>query len=217
VPSTRSTQVRSIRTRKALAAAGIVLAGLSLGSGVAGAFPNGPGIIQNDPQPPPPPPQNPDDKAPPPQQPQPPQGPQEWAAPEPGPVQPIPGPGPQQGGGNGGGQQGGGATDAAPAPNGGPTAEELATIAGLVDAPQADTDADAEDLTVDGVVGKESDRPSNDTTAELAAGELTAESSQSGVAAVLTALAASVVAGLLGLWFFLARRRNPHEETTTTA
>jgi hypothetical protein len=215
VQSTRSTQVRSIRTRKALVAAGIVLAGLSVGSGVAGAFPNGPGIIQNDPQPPPPPPQNPDDKAPPPPQPQPPQGPQEWAAPEPGPVQPIPGPGPQQGGG---GSQGGGATDASAAPSD-PTAEELATIAGLVEAHQADTDAeaDAEDFTVDGVVGKESDRPSNDTPTELAAGELAAESSQSGVAALLIALAASLVAGLLGLWFFLARRRNHHEETTTTA
>jgi hypothetical protein len=141
-------------------------------------------------------------------------------------VQPIPGPGPQDdGNGNGGGgSQGGGATDAAPAPNGDPTAEELATIAGLAQAQQADAadteaEAEAEDLTVDGVVGKESDRPdpSGSDSTELAAGELTAETSRSGVPALLTAFAASLLAGLAALWFVIARRRTDDDEATTTA
>jgi hypothetical protein len=208
---------RSPRARQILAAAGIVLAGLSLGTGAAGAFPNGPIVISDDPIPPLPP-QAPDDfaDAPDPQPPAP--GPQDWANPAPDPViDPIPGPGPQQGGGSQGGDQD---QDASEQPDGpaGPTAEDFAAIAAQLDAAADDAAVDA-DGQADGTVGKESDRPDTtdvDDTDELAAGELTTEQGQSGPWALFAALGAMALAAISGLILFLARRRHDEDEAVAS-
>lgn len=213
MPTHRSTQprsTRSLRTRKALAAAGIVIAGLSVGTGAAGAFPNGPGVIQNDPQPPPPP-QPPLDKAPPPQPPKPPvPGPDQLAQPDPG-VNPAPGPNGNNGGDGGGGSSNGGTSNGTvgAAAAGGTEIDATATE-GLE---QLDG-AEASRFAVDGTPGKESDRPSDDDTAgtELAAGELTADTAPQGIAGFLTAVAAAVLAGTIALWAFLARRRSDDQD-----
>jgi hypothetical protein len=213
--NTNMQTTRSTRTRKLIVGAGLALGTLTMATGAASAFPNGPVVISDDPVPPPPPPQPPADIADAPDEPdQPWQGPDGFAIPEPGPAQPIPGP--DGGNGNGGGQQGDESSEQAVAH--GPSAEELAAIAGLIDAEAAQA-ATADEVQPDGTVGKESDRPAtgDDDTTELAAGELAADQAQSGPWALFAALAAMALAGIAGLILFLARRRTDEQEATVQA
>ena len=188
-PRTSSPRTTTSRALKALVASSIVLAGLSLGAGAAGAFPNGPGIIQDDPIPP-----------------LPPQNPQDFAAAPVDPPAPQPGP---NGNGTGTGTGTGGQDLEADA---GPTAEGLAVIAGLAQDQAVAEAADA--VEVDGTVGKESDRPAqDDEVIELAAGTDVSAESASSLPALLAGLIALLVAGAAALWLFVAKRRQDGDDT----
>jgi hypothetical protein len=198
--------IRTSRTRKVLIGSSIVLAGLSLGAGTAGAFPNGPVIIQDDdPLPPPPPPQPPQDFDNGQDDPQPPQGPQDWANPEPAPQPPVPLPGPDgNGGGDGGGDGGGEDADTGISAE---DAEVFAAIAAAA-AEQADAADEATQVEVDGTVGKEADRPvEDDEVVELAAGTDVAAEASSSLPALLAGLVAVLIAGAVALWLLVAKRR----------
>ena len=187
--------LRTSGARKAVVATSLVLAGLTMGAGTAGAFP-GPGVIQDQPNPPlPPPAPLPFDDAPDSQQP--PQGPQDLAAPDVTP--PPPTEHPQGSGGSGGAGQG--------SPQG-QGAGASGDTSGVADATTELAAADDAPRPVDGTPGKESDRPAgDDEVLELAAGVDVGAESSSSIPALVVGLVAMVLASAAGLWLLVARRR----------